>query len=104
MEPFRLADPEDPRRWAYYGWDHVLGFFVEVHHERRIVACYDALNGYEPARPLDGALRFLVAAGFLAEDEVAEAIVRSADELPEEMSEDVRRAAEVIGNFKMAAD
>jgi hypothetical protein len=69
------------------------------------VATYDAVTpGYDVARPLAGALQHLAGAGFFNADDLGEAIVRGEEELPDEMPEEVQRVAEVIANFRSAAD
>ncbi len=105
MAQFRLTHPADPRRSARYGWDHAVGCFVEVIENRRVVVKYDVLNpGYDAVRPLEGALLVLSAAGFFSCDDIGEAIIRGMQELPDEMPAHLAGVAEVIANFRSAAD
>lgn len=92
-------------RSAAYGWDAHIGFWVEVRDRGRIVRCYDCLSeGYNAARPLHGALLFLVASGFFTREEIGDALARGRAEVPEEVPARVGRVAEVIANFRRAAD
>jgi hypothetical protein len=71
----------------------------------RIVATYDIFaTGYDAQRPLEGALQVLVDAGFFSREDIEEAFTRGAVELPEDMPAPLRRVAEVIHNFRTAAD
>lgn len=51
-----------------------------------------------------GALLYLADKGFFSSDDIGEAFMRGMDQLPEEMPRAARRVAEVIGNFRTAAD
>lgn len=105
MTQFRLPHPTDPKRRARYGWDHAVGFFVEVIEHRRLVAKYDVLNpGYDAGAPLEGAIRVLSREGFFTVDDIGEAIVRGMHELPDEMPAHLAAVAAVIANFRVAAD
>lgn len=105
MAQFRLRHPTDPQGSAHYGWDGVIGWFVELRRSGRVVGCYDALKpGYDAERPLEGALQTLVDAGFFSHDDIGEAVMRGEEELPEDMPEPIRRVAYVIRNFRVAAD
>jgi hypothetical protein len=104
MAQFLLRHP-DGQQHARYGWDHAVSYFVEVRRGGRIVATYDALaEAFDAARPLEGALRFLIESGFFTQEELEEAIGLGAALLLEEMEEPLRRVAEVVGNLKLAAD
>lgn len=88
---------------AHYGWDHVLGFFVEVRGPNRYKETHDALSPrYQRERPLQSVLEFLAEKGFYSIDDLQETLEWLADD-PEGMQRRLRRVAEVIGNFKDAA-
>ena len=98
---FTIEHPDVPGITAEYGWDHVIGFFVEIHglggtHE------YDAVHpGYGH---LDGALQYLARAGFFSTDKLHDALGLLIHRTPDEMPEQLARVAVVVVNFKTAAD
>lgn len=99
---FELKHPKKRNVMAAYGWDRALGFFVEVSFGGMPTAEYD--QRHPPYDALNGALRLLVAEGFLAAGDVDECLRLGGALLPGEMDPGPRRAAEVIGNFRRAAD
>ena len=106
MPSFRTRHPRDHGVVAEYGYDGPsgLGFFVHV-CEATNVARYDARsNLYAAARPLQGALDFLIEKGFFTRDALEEALGRLPYELPDEMPRRLRRAATIVCDFKSAAD
>lgn len=109
MAQFKLKHSTEKKLVATYGWDRALGYFVEVPAAKgppkRARAEYDAVQpGYDHAEPLKGALYFLAAQGFFSIDQLEEAISASQHQLPEEMEEPLRTCAQVVTNFKRAAD
>jgi hypothetical protein len=113
----RFGDGLDER---YGAWARVITLFRLLHDGVRAADgltlparkgalfnpdTFPCLNdGYDTTRPLEGALLFLVAAGFFSRDDLAETLVRAGYELPEGMPPRCHRVAEVIGNFRTAAD
>ena len=102
---FSILHPEHENIRAEYGWDHAIGFFVQVFEDAYPTAEYDALQPrYNRARPLNGALAFLVSQTFFSGDELEEALARMSVEEWSEIPEPARRVAQVVLNFRAAAD
>jgi hypothetical protein len=100
---FEIEHPKDRSRHAWYGFDHAVGFFVTVEKDDEPVAIYDAVTkGYDIAKPLLGALRFMAQAGFFEADDIEAALL--ALERDERTTGGTKIAADVITNFKAAAD
>jgi hypothetical protein len=65
------------------GFDHAVGFFVEVRRPGRKALSYDRLQSkYNHERPLMGAMNFLVAANVITQDDLDGAV--AADDCFEE--------------------
>ena len=101
---FTLDHPSTPHVRAAYGWDHALGFWIEVRRRGRLLEAHDALREAGGVTSVRDILDALVAHGFVTEDAVAEAMTwlphRDAAEIQDP---DVRRAAEVIERLRGAA-
>lgn len=105
MSRFRIVHPTREGVHAIYGFDAVLGFFVDVHREGRYkpIASYDAFNpSFNRARPLMGALDFLASEDFFTADDLHAALahVQDGTRVPKRLMPVVQ----VILNFKDAAD
>jgi hypothetical protein len=101
---FELDHPSDERT-AAYGWDRALGFFVSLRDTVGDRRDYDATGRiYDPRRPLQGALDFLVRHGFLDRHQLESALSSMQHSLLEELEPSLRRPGEVVLNFKRAAD
>jgi len=99
---YELQHPDEERVQAAYGWDRAIGFFVQVERDGEVVEEYDALHpGYDD---LKGAIPFLVEHEFFDEDDVFEAMDLMKIMISDEMEGSMRVCAEVIENFKSAAD
>ena len=97
----------DPQGRAWYGYDvgpSGLGFFVHAALSGGEVRYEGRAPSYNHERPLDGALRWMAAHGFFAEDDLEEALGRIQHDLIEEMPRRLRRVARVFLSFKRAAD
>ncbi len=85
-----------------YGFDHAVGFFVEVRPRGRKTLYYDRLqSNYNHERPLLGALMFLVSVNVISQDDLDGALAgdfEEADDAPGEVM-----AHEFIANLKRAA-
>jgi hypothetical protein len=100
---FEIRHPQDTAVSAWYGFDHAVGFFVTIERNEEQIAAYDAITkGYNVERPLLGALRFMVMHGFFGADDLDAALL--ALERDEPARGRVRIAADVVANFKAAAD
>lgn len=110
MPRFTLDDhPHDPELRAEYGFDPLplIEWFVEVFYAGRAkpLIVYDASEPiYDRARPLLGALLFLVQEQFFSGGELQEALDAHAAPEPRRVSAGVRRVLEVVQNFKYAGD
>lgn len=105
---FRVDHPTDVRLRAEYGWDPIAGFFVEAwfeFHEKPTMS-FSAIDdvSYDQRRPLWSALEFLAQLRFFSHPDLQRAIALGDERLPEEMPQRLRRIAEIIANFKAAAD
>ena len=98
---FTIEHPDHPGVIAEYGFDPALGFFITVRGlgEPRE---YDALRAHYSH--LQGALDYMLNFGFFSQGDLEEALTRMQHELPDEMPARLRRIAEVVLNFKAAAD
>jgi hypothetical protein len=74
---FRIEHPTAAHVSAVYSFDAGMrGYFVEVLRGRKVTKTYDPLTaGYAVARPLWGALVFLVVEGFFTESELHDALL-----------------------------
>jgi hypothetical protein len=99
---FALKHPKRKRLKATYGWDLALGFFVEIEDDGVCTLEYDRVH--PPYDELNGALRLLVAEGFLSASDVDDAVRLGGALLPHEMDPGPGRAAVVIDDFKRSAD
>lgn len=99
-----IQHPTQPQNRAVFGFDHVLGWFVDVEVKGRIVESYAGAPG-QLTSTLAGALRCLVRHGFLDNDSIAAAQQQLAHvaDLDEIDDEDTRRAAEVLLAAKRVA-
>ncbi len=76
MSRHHLDHPTKPGVQAAYGHDPVMGFFVDVLRHDRTIKSYDFLQpSFNRARPLMGALDFMVAEGFFTADQLHAALV-----------------------------
>lgn len=106
---FSIDHPTDPLWRAAFGLDAVVGFFVEVFigddPDEPAVVAYDALQpNYDRARPLQGALDFLVEHAFVGRDDLEDGLRWLADEGARTPPRRLRPAVRVINSFKAAAD
>ena len=105
---FKIKHPQDTSFGAVYGWDRALGYFVDIRRHRALGIPrveYDAVSdSYDHQRPLRGALDVLVEHRFITRDDLESALNSRQYMDPKEMEEPVRRCAEVVENFKSAAD
>lgn len=98
---FRLDHPLRPRARCHYGFDHALGFWVELRgdglHDNydRTVPGYAGLNG---------ALAAIAGAGFFQMLDLQTGLLRSEHEHQHDLPRRQRAAVEVVSNFKSAAD
>jgi hypothetical protein len=100
---FQIQHSKKPNTSAWYGFDPFVGFFVTLEEDYEQVATYDAVTeGYNVKRPLLGALKFMVKEKFFGEDDLEAALVALEEDRPTRGR--VKVAAEVVENFKAAAD
>ena len=100
-----IAHPTDPQMSAVLGWDHLLGFFVEIRNRGSRIYQYDNLVLEDGQTSLQGLLNLLVSQGFFTRLDIAEAhralgYVDDVDDIEEPA---VRMAAEIIERLKEAA-
>ncbi len=99
---YELQHPEEDHVKAVYGFDHAIGFFVEVWVDDAPLLAYDETRSNY--RHLEGALDLLAEAEFFSREDVADAHKwlrhLMLDDIPEA---DTRRAAEVVVNMQRAA-
>lgn len=87
---------------AAYGFDHTIGFFVEIRSDGKAVSAYDSSR--PDYRHLQGALDFFVNAGFFTRLDVADAHQWLRFLTYEEIADPkTKRAAEVITNLRRGA-
>jgi len=105
---FKIKHPRNTSLVAAYGWDRALGYFVDIrpHKAQGIPRVeYDAVSdSYDHQRPLRGALEVLIEHGFMTRDDLEAALTSMQHMDSEEMEAPQRRCAEVVENFKSAAD
>jgi hypothetical protein len=102
---FQLDHPTREGVHAEYGFDAVVGFFVDVFREGsdKPIASYDSFHPlFNRARPLIGALDFLACEGFFDAEDLEDAITALHE--PVDVPDELREIADVIMNFKAAAD
>ena len=100
-----LAHPSDTSVTAVLGWDHLLGFWVEIRSSGHRLYQYDNLVLDDGETTLRGLLHLLITQGFFSSLDIAEAhkqlgYVDDVDDIEER---NVRMAAEVIERLKEAA-
>ena len=98
---FKLRHPIRADVRVRYGWDRVLGFFIELRDDRARLE-YDALQ--DDYDGLTGALTFLVFHRFFDQADLDAALERLHHELPEQMPARLERIATVIVNFQRGAE
>lgn len=70
MRDQRIAHPTDPTLSATYGWDHTLGYWVEIKRRGERPECIDFMaHGFDIDRPLWSVLEALASRGFFDDRE-----------------------------------
>ena len=104
MPRFDIDHSTDPSITATAGWDHAVGFFVDVTGNGTMKSYSSVERNYNHERPLMGALRFLQAHGYYSEDELHDALSGLYEGTIDELPATVRVVAEIVRAFKRAAD
>ncbi len=108
MPGFSLKHPHDPELRAVYGFepDPLIAYFVDCFAGDDFLLFYRASEpNYQVARPLLGALQFLVMLQFLSGQHLEEALDALARPEPVgRISRSARRALKVVVNFRKAAE
>ncbi len=100
---FTITHPTDTTLRAVYGWDHALGFWIDVRRRGRLQEARDALREAGGVTSVGDILATLVAHSFLDEDNVHEAMSMLAHVDATDIEDpDERRAAEVIERLRRA--
>jgi len=101
---FWLGRPGDRKARASYGYDPARGFYVDITLNGAL-STYDGQSEvYDPERPLQGALSFLIKHGFIFEDDLVLGLDRMQYQQLRELPHHLRRAVCVYLNWKRACD
>jgi len=105
MSRFRIDHPTKPAIHAEAGHDPVTGFFVDVMKGHRVIKSYDFFQpSFNRARPLMGCLDFLVNETFFSGEDLEAALIALETDYGDDVDRGVRRAMQVVAEFKQAAD
>jgi len=98
---YHIEHPTNPKVTAAYGWDPFLKFFAQIYRGQRPAEAYDAtIPGYSD---LAGALAFLGRHGFYDHWHVEAAHQQLRHTELEDLGPEIKVAAEILINFKLAA-
>lgn len=103
MSRSRIEHPTREDTYAYFGHDHVLGFFVSIHREgRRDEKPIKSLDEFTNGKPvmLIACLDFLASNGFFDHSDLEDALLYWKHEEPEHGTAEALKIVEVIEGFK----